>query len=308
MPERAYKRGQQISILGLFLNAALGIAKLVAGLLGNSTALVADAIESLTDLISSLIVWSGLQIAKLPPDDDHPYGHGRAEALATLVVVLMLFGAAAAITIEAIGGIRNPSGLPAPFTLAVLIPIILIKETMYRFARRTAQTADSSLVLADAWHHRVDAMTSLAATAGISIALFGGEAYAAADDWAALFAAGMIIYNAFHLLLPPVNELMDREQPEMNNKVRRIAGQVPGVAGVEKVFARKSGLLYWIDMHVEVDPDMTVRRAHAVGHDVKGAICSAIPQVRDVLVHLEPYLGHQEPDVTATDNHLPADN
>ena len=276
---------------GLFVNAALGIVKLVAGLLGNSTALVADAIESLADLVSSLIVWSGLQIAKLPPDDDHPYGHGRAESLATLIVVLMLFGAAIAICIEAITGIRNPSGVPAAFTLAVLVPVILTKETMYHVARRAAERTNSTLVQADAWHHRIDAITSLAAATGISIAIFGGEAYAAADDWAALVAAAMIIYNASHLLKSPINDLMDREHPEMIEKVRAIAEGVPGVAGVEKVFARKSGLLFWVDMHIEVDPEMTVRQAHAVGHDVKDAICGEIPVVRDVLVHLEPHPG-----------------
>ena len=295
MPERAYIRGQQVSILGLFVNAALGVVKLVAGVLGNSTALIADAIESLTDLVSSLIVWSGLQIAKLPPDDDHPYGHGRAESLATLVVVLMLFGAAIAICVEAITGIRNPSGVPAAFTLAVLVPVILIKETMFHIAQRAADRSDSALVRADAWHHRVDAMTSLAAAIGISIAVFGGQAYAAADDWAALFAAGMIVYNASRLLRTPINDLMDREHPEIIDKVRAIAQRVPGVAGVEKVFARKSGLLFWVDMHIEVDPEMSVRKAHGVGHDVKDAICREVPVVRDVLIHLEPHPGATDP-------------
>jgi cation diffusion facilitator family transporter len=289
MADQPYQRGLRISLAGLFVNAGLGVVKLLAGLLGHSTALVADAIESLTDLVSSLVVWSGLQIGRMPPDHDHPYGHGRAESLAALIVTVMLFGAGVGIVVEAISGIRNPHQTPAPFTLWVLVIVICIKEVMFRLARRTARASGSSLVLADAWHHRSDALTSMVAAGGISIALLGGERYAAADDWAALFAAGVIFFNAGRILRTPVCELMDKEPAEIVGQVRSVAERVPGVAGVEKVFARKSGLHYWVDMHVEVDAEMSVRQAHDVSHDVKDAIRSAAPNVQNVLVHIEPY-------------------
>jgi cation diffusion facilitator family transporter len=289
MADQDYQRGLRISVMGLLVNAGLGVVKLLGGLLGNSTALVADAIESLADVVSSLVVLSGLQIARQPPDEHHPYGHGRAESLAALVVAVMLFGAAIAVAVQAISGTIDPGGLPATFTLWVLIGVILVKETMYRLARRTARATGSSLVLTDAWHHRSDALTSVAAAVGIGIALWGGERYAAADDWAALVAAGAIFINAIRLVVPPLQELMDRGQPEVVEQVRRVALTVPGVFGVEKTFARKSGLHYLVDMHVEVDREMAVWRAHGVGHDVKDAVRKAVPVVQDVLVHIEPH-------------------
>lgn len=295
MDDQLYQRGLRISVMGLLVNAGLGVVKLLAGLLGHSTALVADAIESLTDVVSSLVVWSGLRIARMPPDQDHPYGHGRAESLAALIVTVMLFGAAVGIAIEAISGIRNPHGTPAAFTLWVLGVVICVKEMMFRLARQTARTSGSSLVLADAWHHRSDALTSLVAAGGISIALLGGEGYAVADDWAALFAAGVIVFNAWRILRPPIRELMDKEPSEIVGQVRSVAERVPGVAGVEKVFARKSGLHYWVDMHVEVDAEMSVRQAHGVSHDVKDAIRNAAPNVQNVLVHIEPHQATDSP-------------
>jgi cation diffusion facilitator family transporter len=240
-------------------------------------------------VVSSLVVWSGLRIAQQPPDEQHPYGHGRAESLAALVVAVMLFGAGIGVAVEAVSGIIEPGGLPKPFTLWVLIGVIIVKETMYQLARRTARATGSSLVLSDAWHHRSDALTSVAAAIGISIALWGGPSYAVADDWAALVAAGVILLNGVRLLIRPLNELMDREQPEIVEQARRVAADVPGVAGVEKTFARKSGLRYLVDMHIEVDREMPVWKAHGVGHDVKSAICKATPAVQDVLVHVEPH-------------------
>jgi cation diffusion facilitator family transporter len=307
MPDQDYQQGLRISLVGMFVNAGLGVIKLLGGLLGNSTALVADAIESLTDLLSSLVVLSGLQIARQPPDEDHPYGHGRAESLAALVVAVMLFGAGFGVAVEAISGIFDPGGLPAAFTLWVLIGVILVKETMFQLARRTARATGSSLVLTDAWHHRSDALTSVAAAVGIGIALWGGEPYAAADDWAALVAAGVILFNAARILRPPLHELMDREQPEIVAEVRRVAADVPGVAGVEKTFARKSGLRYLVDMHIEVNREMPVWQAHGVGHDVKEAIRRAMPTVQDVLVHVEPHeAGHPRGREESADDDLQA--
>jgi len=291
-----------MSAIGLLLNAGLALVKLLAGLLGNSNALVADAVESLADIFGSLVVWSGLRISARPADANHPYGHGKAEPLAALLVAMMLVGAGLGIAVQSIREISTPHPSPKAYTLGVLVGVVLVKELLFRYARRAARESASTALLADAWHHRSDALTSLAAAVGITIALLGGPGYAVADDWAALFAAGLILFNAYRLMRPPLHELMDAEPTEVVGQARAIAERVAGVDATEKIFARKHGTGFWIDMHVEVDPEMTVERAHAVAHDVKDAVCGAMPRVANVLVHIEPH-GQTQPrseDITAS--------
>lgn len=284
-----HARGSRVAITGLLINAGLAIIKLVTGVVGHSYALVADAVESLADIFGSLVVWSGLRVSAQPADENHPYGHGKAEPLAALIVAFMLFGAAIGISIEAIREIRTPHHAPAPYTLVVLIGVVVVKEGLFRVVRRVARQIHSGAVLLDAWHHRSDALTSAAAAIGISVALIGGEGYEPADDWAALFASAVIFFNASRLVIAPVHELMDAQAPHVTEQARRIAEAVPGVRGVEKLFTRKSGMRYWVDMHVEVDPETSVRQAHHVAHQVKDAIREAAPNVQDVLIHIEPH-------------------
>lgn len=279
----------RITIIGLLANTALALIKLFAGIFGNSYALIADAVESLADVFGSLVVWGGLRIAAQPPDENHPYGHGKAEPLAALVVAMMLVAAAIGIGYQSIEAIITPRPAPAMFTLWVLIGVIIVKETLYRLASRIAKANESSAVLSDAWHHRSDAITSFAALLGISIAVLGGPGYEAADAWAALFAAGVILINAGRIARPPLHELMDVEQSHIIEDVYAIARKVPGVRDVEKVLARKSGSRYLVDMHVEVDPEMTVRDSHMLAHAVKDAVQAKLPRVMDVLVHVEPH-------------------
>jgi cation diffusion facilitator family transporter len=280
--------GLRLSLAGLLINGALAIIKLLTGIMGHSYALIADAVESMADIFGSLVVWSGIRIAQRPPDENHPYGHGKAEPLAALVVSIMLIGAALGIAIEAVREIITPHHAPAAYTLWVLLGVIATKEILYRVGRRIARTSGSTAVLADAWHHRSDAITSLAAAIGISVALIGGQGYEPADDIAALVASVVIFYNAIRIMRPPLGELMDIEPVEIIQQVRTVASAVDGILRVEKVFARKSGTGYWVDMHVEVDPAMTVRAAHELAHAVKDAVRGAMPTVLDVLVHVEP--------------------
>jgi cation diffusion facilitator family transporter len=282
-------RGTRTSLLGLLVNAALVGIKLSAGVLGRSQALIADGIESSLDIFSSFVVWRGLRIASVPADADHPYGHGRAESLAGLIVAMMLFVAALGIAAEAIRALNAPRESPAAFTLPVLLGVVAVKETMYRIVQRVARQIGSRAMEVDAWHHRSDAITSGAAAVGISIALIGGPEYAAADNWAALATSVIIAINAYRLSKLPVRELMDTHPRDVVEQVRRIAADVPGVEAVEKVLARKSGLRYWVDMHVEVAPEMSVRDAHELAHGVKDAIRLAMPNIADVLIHIEPY-------------------
>jgi cation diffusion facilitator family transporter len=270
-------------------NVFLSAAKLVAGVVGHSHALVADAVESFADIFSSLIVWRGVVVAAAPADEDHPYGHGKAEPLAAAIVSLMLLLAAGWIALKAFGEIAAPHLTPAPFTLVVLIVVVILKEILFRFVRRAGRLADSFAVRADAWHHRSDAITSFAAGVGISVSLVGGAGYAAADDWAAIAAACVIAWNGWRLLRPALNELMDTAPDrKVRDKIHRLAETIPGVARVEKCFVRKMGYRFYVDMHVEVDPQMTVLRSHEIAHDVKDKICDSLPAVSDVLVHIEP--------------------
>jgi cation diffusion facilitator family transporter len=279
----------------MLVNAGLAAAKLVAGLVGNTYALVADAVESLADVVASLIVWSGLAIAARPPDDNHPYGHGKAEALAAAVVSAMLLLAAVGIGIQAVHEIRTPHELPAPWTLAVLVAVMLAKWTLSRRVAVVSADTGSTAVKADAAHHLSDAITSAAAFIGISIALVGsrvagGTRWASADDWAALLASGVIAFNGISMLRAAMHDLMDRmADATVVEPVRRAALAVPGVLAVEKLYLRKVGLTYRTTIHVQAEPAISLRDAHALGGQVKRAIQSAVPQVASVLVHMEPF-------------------
>jgi len=265
------------------------VAKLLAGIFGHSHALVADAVESLSDIFSSIIVWRALVVAEAPADEDHPYGHGKAEPLAAAVVSTLLMFAAGWIVITAVREVAHPHSAPAPFTLLVLLVAVVVKEFLFRFVLREAISVESSAVQTDAWHHRSDAITSLAAAVGISVALIGGKGYESADDVAAIVAAAIIAWNGWSLLRPALNELMDSAPaPEVIEGIRRIAVTIPGVDRVEKCMVRKMGYYFYVDMHVEVDPGMTVQSAHLISHEVKDKVREKFSRVRDVLVHIEP--------------------
>lgn len=289
MQRTRLQRGLRATFLGMIVNTLLAGGKTVAGVFGHSHALVADGVESLADLLSSLIVWRGLVVAATPPDADHPYGHGKAEPIAAAVVATMLFVAAAWIAVTSVVELLHPHAAPAPFTLVVLIAVVLVKEILFRFVLREGVSLDNLAVKSDAWHHRSDAITSLAAGVGISVALIGGPDYARADDVAALVAAGIIAWNGWRLLRGTLAELMDTApDPQYNERVSGIAADIPGVARIEQCRVRKMGGQYFVDMHVEVAPEMPVREAHAIAHAVKDRVRADLPAVADVLIHLEP--------------------
>lgn len=268
------------------------MVKFVAGILGNSYALVADAVESTSDILSSAIVWGGLRIASREADSDFPFGYGKAESLAGAVVALMLLGASFGISVQAIREIRTPHHAPAPFTLVVLVVVVLVKETLFRRVFRVAGEMGSAAVRADAWHHRSDAITSVAAFVGISVALWKGEGWESADDWAALVAAGVIAINALFLVRPVIFDLMDRApDPEIIEHVRLAALGVPDVLATEKLKVRRAGTGLYVDLHVQADPALSLHDAHIVSGKVKSAIRGAVPRVSGVLIHMEPFEG-----------------
>ena len=274
---------------GIFVNLILALVKGLAGLFGNSFALIADAIESLADVFTSIIVWLGLKAASKAPDEDHPYGHGRAEPLAGIVVAVSLIAAAILIAIESIHLIMTPHKTPKAYTLIILIVVIVVKELMFRYVEKTANDIGSTAVKGDAWHHRSDAITSFTAAIGITIALIGGEGYESADDWAALIAAVLIVYNAVHIFQPAFHEVMDKAvSDDLLEEIRTLAAQVEGVMEVEKCFVRKSGFEYFVDIHIVVDGNLSVREGHKIGHDVKDFIMQHKPLIYNVLTHVEP--------------------
>lgn len=277
--------------MGMLVNTLLAVVKLLAGVLGNTYALIADAVESTADIFSSVIVWSGIRLAGRKADKEYPFGYGRAESLAGAVVSLMLIGASFGIAIVAIQAIRKPSGAPpAAWTLGVLVVVIVVKEYLARRVLLVGEEVGSIAVRADAAHHRSDAITSLAAFIGISLAVIGGPAWRSADDWAALIVAVIIFYNGVALLRPALDDLMDRVPgDDLVERVSRISLGVEDVEAIEKLKIRKVGLSYFVDIHVQADPLMSLFDAHIVSGKVKSAIQAEIPEVDSVLVHMEPY-------------------
>jgi cation diffusion facilitator family transporter len=270
-------------------NALLAIIKWIAGYFGNSYALIADAIESTTDFFSSFLVLLGLKYASRPADENHPYGHGKAEPLITFIVVGILITSALVIAHESIQNIKTPHEGPKPFTLIVLGAIILWKEISYQLVIRKSRETKSTLLKADAWHHRSDAITSVTAFTGISIALIMGKGFESADDWAALAASGFILYNCYRIFRPALGEIMDEHtHDELIEQIRQIAMHVDGITGTEKCIVRKVGMRYFIDLHIEVDGDITVRHGHGIAHALKAKLMQELPEVADVLMHVEP--------------------
>jgi cation diffusion facilitator family transporter len=287
--DRSASTGIRASLTSMIISVALGAIKVISGVVGNSYALIADGVESMLDVISGAIVAGSLKVAAQPPDEKYPFGYGRVEPAAALLISIGLLATAVGIAIQSVREIRTPHHAPAPFTLVVLILVVVTKELLYRFLLRAGDSIDSNAVRTDAWHHRSDSLTSAAAFVGISIALAGGEGYEQADDWAALFAAGVIAFNGVKLLRKAWRDIVDASLPErVIEEIREVARRVDGVAGIDMCRVRKSGLGLWVDIHVEVHGDMTVREGHRIAHRVKDALLASGHSVMDVDVHIEP--------------------
>jgi cation diffusion facilitator family transporter len=279
-----------VPLVGVAVNASLACVKILAGVFGNSYALIADGIESTADIVSSLVVWGGLRVAGTPANERHPYGYGKAEALAGVVAALGILAAALMIAIQAIREILTPHHLPHWSTLLILVLVVGVKETLARWTSHVGEKADSVALQADAWHHRADAISSIAAFIGISIALIGGPGFEPADDWAALVACTVIAYSGLRLLYITARDILDAAPPkEVEEQVRSIASKIPGVKAVEKCRIRKSGTMLFVEIHIEVDGAATVDEGHRIGGAVRGSLRNAGLKIADAFVHIEPY-------------------
>jgi len=308
VPKRPHpSRTQRTALVGLAVNFSLAVLKLIAGVVGHSYALIADAIESIADIVGSVVIWSGLRVGARPADGNHPYGHGKAEALAALVVAVLIAGAGIAIGVKAVDRILTPHPLPAWWTLAVLVAVVAIKEALSRYAAGVARREGNTALAVEAGHHRADVVTSVAAFIGISVALLGqryapaagaGGAFRweSADDIAAILAALIIVFNGCRLARLPLRELMDAEPTVALDSARTATLTVPGVLAIEKCRGRTSGSRHYIELHVEVAPDMTVADAHIITGKIKTAVRAALPTAADIHIHVEP---HEPPPAAA---------
>ncbi len=285
LPKQSFRLG----FLSIGVNVALMIVKLGVGIVGHSYALVADGIESASDIFSSIVTWVGFRLSLKPADEDHPFGHGKIDALTGMFSGICLFIAGIFIAYQAIVQIRTPHPLPAWFTLPVLLVAIGLKEFLSRRVFAVGNDLDSSALKGDAWHHRSDAITSAAAAIGITVALIGGKGYEMADDWGALAACSVIVVNAFFIMRTSVYDALDRAvSPKLCASISATALAVPGVQRIEKCLIRKSGVGLFVELHVQVDPSVTIREGHRIGHEVKAALISSNSRIQDVTVHLEP--------------------
>ena len=288
-PNAISKKGLKTTLVGIIISAFLAIIKGLGGVFGHSYALIADAIESASDVLSSAMLWAGLKWSSKPPDENHPYGHGKIEALVAIGIAIALTIAGGIIVRDSVIHILEPHKSPAPYTLIILVVVVATKELLYRYVLKTGDEINSSAVKGDAFHHRSDAITSIAAFIGISIALIGGKGFEIADDFAALIAAVFIFYNAYKIGRSSIGELLDEAiEPELCEKVSSVAEEFPDVIKVERCHSRKMGTAFHIDMHMWIDGNKTVNEGHTIAHNVKDKLFTKFPQLIDVHIHIEP--------------------
>lgn len=288
-PNAQSEKGLKTTFIGIVVSALLAVIKGLGGIFGHSYALIADAIESVSDVLTSAMLWAGLKWSSKPPDENHPYGHGKIEALVAMGIAIALVIAGGIIVRDSIFHIIEPHKSPAPFTLVILIAVVITKEVLYRFVLKTGKEINSTVVKADAFHHRSDAITSIAAFIGISIALIGGEGYEIADDFAALIAAGFIFYNAYKIGRSATGELLDEAiEPELRADIVRVAEENTKVIKVERCYTRKMGTAFHVDMHIWIDGTKTVIEGHDIAHAVKDDLIKNFPNLIDVHIHIEP--------------------
>ena len=285
--EQIIEVGLRSSLFGIGINLALALVKCFTGIVGHSFALLADGVESFLDVISSSVVYWGLRLAIKPPDKDHPYGHGKADPIAAAIVGVAMIAAALGIATESINLIRTPHKLPHAYTLWVLVCVFPVKALLSRYVSGVSRKLESAALRGDAWHHLSDAIVSGFAFIGISAALWTGDP--TADDWAALCAAPIILFGGWQQMRRPLAELLDTApSPEIEGRVRGVASAVPGVFGVEKCFVRKVGFRYYVDLHVVVRGELTVREGHLIAHAVADSVREHVSKIAEVLVHIEP--------------------
>jgi cation diffusion facilitator family transporter len=287
-----YRDSRRAAAWGIALALGLGLVKAVGSVFGHSLALMSDAVHSLVDAAVWGALMGALFVAERPADREHPYGHGRAEALAGAGVALLLLLLAAGIAWQALATLSRRGPTPAGYTLVIASGCAVFQEAMYWYSSRVARRTGSAALRATAWDSRLDALGALAVVAGVAMARWGGPAWHWADHAAALLVAATVFWVGGGLLRENIDSLMDRQAgAEFLHAVRSEATAVAGVSAVEKLRIRKQGLEHLVDIHIEVDPQLTVEQGHEIAHAVKDRLVQAVATIRDVLVHVEPHRG-----------------
>lgn len=285
-----YREVTHAALLGLAVNLLLGVVKLVGGILGHSFALIADAVNSIGDVVTTLVVLFALRVAQRPPDAEHPYGHSRAEGIAASNVAILMIVSALLVGWEAIQRLSNVNLAPPVWTLWIAGANVIIKEGLYRYKFKIGRRLGSASIIANAWDHRSDALSALAVLIGLATVRIGGARFMWADEAASLVVVAAIVWTGVQLFRSSASELMDvQADSKYVNRIRATALLVKGVEDVETLWVRKSGLEYFADIHIQVDPSLTVAEGHRIGHRVKDHLLEEYVSLRDVLVHLEPY-------------------
>lgn len=286
----SYNAGKRIALLSAGVSAFLAIIKITGGILAHSTALVADGFESASDILTSMIVIGGMTIAQKPPDERFPYGYGRAESLAGKTIATILLVSGALIGYHSIQMLMHPHESLPKWALIPLGLSMIMKGSMAVIKRTTGRRIRSSALEADAANDLMDVLSAIVAATAIGLVLYDPTRFAYADPLGGIGVAAIIFYIGLNVFKTTSSELMDvMPAPDIVNSVRSAAAGIEGVKAVEKCYGRKSGVHYFFDLHVEVDPDMSVHKAHGLSHDVKDAVVASCPFVRDVLVHIEPH-------------------
>ena len=281
--------GQRIALVGMLVSGALAVLKISIGHMAQSTSVLADGFESAADVLASGTILLALTLATRPPDSNHPYGHGRIETLAGLFLGFILFSAGIAISFHSISAVGDVTHAPAAYAIWPLLISIGAKLFMMRYKYSTARRILSGALMADAANDGIDAVSGLAALSALSLTLYDPVRFLRADHYGAFVVGLIVMFTGARVVRETGMQLMDTmPDPQLMGLIREVAGSVPGVDGVEKCYARKTGLKYHVDLHLEVDPDMTVRDSHDIAQQVRERIRDELKWVADVLVHVEP--------------------
>jgi cation diffusion facilitator family transporter len=290
--EESYRTTRRVARAGIIVSGLLAGCNILVGLWAHSTSVLAMGFEFAGDVLASSIVVIGMGVAARPADDDHPYGHGRFETLSAFMVGMILAAAGVMISyrsLQAIGASHEPPGVSA---IASLVVAIVLRGIMSSLKFRVGRRLRSSALVADAWNDAVDILSALAALTAVGLAMYDPGRFLAADHYGGFVVGIVVVITGFRVVRDASTELVDTmPSPELTAEILAVAKSVAGVQGIDKVFARKTGLQYHIDLHIEVDPSLTVGASHAIGGHVRATLKRALPWVADVLVHVEPSSG-----------------
>ncbi|HWC96510.1 MAG TPA: cation diffusion facilitator family transporter [Candidatus Sulfopaludibacter sp.] len=281
--------GQRVAAFGMAVSGALALVKIAAGLSGHSTAVVADGLESASDVFASGFVLLGLTLAAIPPDENHPYGHGRVETLTGLLIGLVLTAGGVIISFASLQHLGQPRQTVAAFVIYPLLASLVAKACLAAYKFRYGRLLNSDSLTADAWNDTMDSVSAVAALIAVGLTLADPNRFREADRYGGFIVGLIVVTTGIRVVYDTAMQLMDTMPSDvLMTQLREAARDEPGVRGVEKCFARKTGLKYHVDLHLEVDPEMTVRQSHDIAHQVRLRIMQRLDWVADVLVHVEP--------------------